>query len=87
MELVLAPYNCDYSIEFFRCTDKFCHRCFGERLGYTTPQRGAAPVATNNQPKCDRHGRPMFIISLDRQSNRVTYACTEPDCTERVIRT
>jgi hypothetical protein len=29
----------------------------------------------------------MFIISLDRQRNQVTYACSEADCTERVIRT
>jgi len=29
----------------------------------------------------------MFIISLDRQRNHVTYACPEPDCNERVVRT
>ena len=87
MEPALAPYNADYSIEFFRCTDKFCHRCFGERIGYTTPKRGDAPVLTPNQPTCDRHGRPMFIISLDRQRNHVTYACPETDCSERVVRT
>jgi hypothetical protein len=29
----------------------------------------------------------MFIISLDRQRNNVTYACPEPDCPERVVRT
>jgi len=87
MEPVIAPYNADYSIEFFRCTDKFCHRCFGERIGYTTPKRGDAPVLTPNQPPCDRHGRPMFIISLDRQRNSVTYACPESDCPERVVRT
>jgi hypothetical protein len=33
------------------------------------------------------HGRPMFITSLDRQRNHVTYACTEPDCSFRIIRT
>src|SRR5271156_4878760 len=77
MEPVIAPYNADYSIEFFRCTDKFCHRCFGERIGYTTPKRGDAPVLTPNQPSCERHGRPMFIISLARQHNHVTYACQE----------
>jgi hypothetical protein len=33
------------------------------------------------------HGRPMFIISLDRQQNRVTYACTEPGCLQRVLKT
>src|SRR5271168_2035942 len=87
MEPALAPYNADYSIEFFRCTDKFCHRCFGERVGYSTPKRGDTPVLTPNQPTCDRHGRPMFIISLDRQRNHVTFACPEPDCTERVVRT
>jgi len=79
MEIALAPYNADYSIEFFRCTEKFCHRCFGERNGYSTPQAG--------QPTCDRHGRPMFIISLDRKNNHVTYACQEPDCSERAMRT
>jgi hypothetical protein len=87
MEPALAPYNSDYSIEYFRCTDKFCHRCFGERVGYSTPKRGDAPDLTPDQPKCDRHGRPMFIISLDRQRNHVTYACPEPDCSERVVRT
>ncbi len=87
MEPALAPYNVNYSIEFFRCTDKFCHRCFGERIGYTTPQRGEPPVLTPNQPVCERHGRPMFIISLDRQRNHVTYACPESDCGERLVRT
>jgi hypothetical protein len=29
----------------------------------------------------------MFIISLDRQRNHVTFACPEPDCSERVVRT
>ncbi|MGP0097341.1 MAG: hypothetical protein ACLPHI_09910 [Terriglobales bacterium] len=87
MELVVAPYNADYSIEFFRCTDKFCHRCFGERIGYSTPQRDTAPILTANQPTCDRHRRPMFIISLDRQRNHVTYACSEGDCGERLVRT
>jgi hypothetical protein len=29
----------------------------------------------------------MFIISLDRQRNQVTYACPESDCGERVLRT
>jgi len=87
MEPALAPYTADFSIDFFRCTDKFCHRCFGERVGYSTPKRGDAPVLTPNQPTCDRHGRPMFIISLDRQRNHVTYACPEPDCAERVVRT
>jgi hypothetical protein len=28
----------------------------------------------------------MFIISLDRQRNHVTYACPEPACPERVVR-
>jgi hypothetical protein len=87
MELALAPYNADYSIDFFRCTERFCHRCFGERVGYVTPKRGEPPVLMPDQPSCDRHGRPMFIISLDRQRNHVTYACPEPDCPERVVRT
>lgn len=29
----------------------------------------------------------MFIISLDRKNNHVTYACQEPDCSERAMRT
>jgi hypothetical protein len=29
----------------------------------------------------------MFIISLDRQRNHVTYACAEADCAERVVKT
>ena len=54
MEPVLAPYNADYSIEFFRCTDKFCHRCFGERIGYSTPKRGDALGITLIQPHADK---------------------------------
>jgi hypothetical protein len=86
MEPVLAPYNADYCIEFFRCTEKFCRRCFGERTGYATPRREDAPVISPNQPVCDRHGRPMFIISFSRQHNHVTYACAEADCGERAVR-
>ena len=87
MEPLLAPYNADRSIDFFRCTEKFCPRCFGERVGYVTPQRDLPPIMTSGQPQCDRHGRPMFIISLDRQRNLVTFACPEPDCHERFVRT
>jgi len=87
MEAALAPYSTEYSIEFFRCTDKFCHRCFGERIGYSTPHRGAPPTLTPDQPVCEHHGRPMFIISIDRQRNHLTYACAEPDCPARVLRT
>jgi hypothetical protein len=29
----------------------------------------------------------MFIISLDRQRNHITYSCAEPDCYQRVMRT
>ena len=87
MELVLAPYSADYSIDFFRCTEKFCGRCFGERVGYATPKRNDAPEVSPTQPRCEMHGRPMFITSLDRQRNHVTYACTEPDCSFRVLRT
>jgi hypothetical protein len=86
MEPALAPYNADYSIEYFRCTDKFCHRCFGERVGYITPQREESPVLTPDQPICERHGRPMFIISYDRRRSTVTYACPEPYCSERMVR-
>jgi len=86
MEACVAPYNADYSIEFFRCTDKFCGRCFGERMGYVSPKRGEAPTVTPGQPRCDMHGRPMFITSLDRQRNLVRYACPEPDCHETFIK-
>jgi hypothetical protein len=82
MEACIAPFNADYSIEFFRCTDKFCGRCFGERVGYITPKRGEPPVLTPGQPRCEMHGRPMFITSLDRQRNLVRYACPELDCHE-----
>ncbi len=67
MEFVLAPYSADRSIEFFRCTDKFCHRCFGERIGYTTPKREDAPVLTPNQPVCavgsqyELHGAVVLV--------------------------
>ncbi|HXY48173.1 MAG TPA: hypothetical protein VEI01_01890 [Terriglobales bacterium] len=86
MEACIAPFSADYSIEFFRCTDKFCHRCFGERVGYVTPRRGESPILTPGQPRCEIHGRPMFIISLDRQRNHVHYACPESDCCQRVVR-
>jgi hypothetical protein len=86
MEACLAPYNADYSIDFFRCTDKFCQRCFGERVGCVTPKRDAPPVLTPGQPRCERHGRPMFIISLDRQRNAVRYLCCEPDCDQTLLK-
>jgi hypothetical protein len=87
MEACIAPFSADYSIEFFRCTDKFCRRCFGERVGYVTPRRGQSPILTPDQPRCEIHGRPMFIISLDRQRNHIHYACPESDCYQRVVRT
>jgi len=86
MEFLLAPFNADYSIEFFRCTEKFCGRCFSERIGYVTPARGESPIVTHDQPKCEKHGRPMFISSLDRQRNLVRYACPEPECPESMVR-
>lgn len=87
MELLFAPYSPDYSIDFFRCTEKFCGRSFGERVGYVNNKRDQPPEIAPNQPRCELHGRPMFIISLDRQRNHITYACTEPDCSQRVVRT
>jgi hypothetical protein len=86
MEASVAPFNADYSIEFFRCTEKFCGRCFSERLGYVTPKKGEAPVVSHDQPRCERHGRPMFISSLDRQRNVVRYACPEEDCRESTVK-
>ncbi len=80
MELCLAPFSADYSIDFFRCTDKFCHRCFSERLGYSTPVRDEPPLVSPDQPRCDKHGRPMLISSIDRQRNILRYACPEPNC-------
>ncbi len=82
MESCIAPFSADYSIDYFRCTDKFCGRCFGERVGYVNPKRNEPPVLTPDQPRCDMHGRPLFIVSLDRQRNLVRYACPEPDCSE-----
>jgi hypothetical protein len=82
MEPAIAPFSADYSIEFFRCTDRFCGRCFSERLGYVTPARNQAPLIANGQPRCERHGRPMFITSHDRHRNLVHYGCPEADCPE-----
>ncbi|MDP9159386.1 MAG: hypothetical protein M3O09_04045 [Acidobacteriota bacterium] len=82
MEFSLAPFSVNYSIEFFRCTDRFCHRCFHEALGYVTPVKDAEPIVLVNQPKCEKHGRPMFISSVDRQRNLVRHACPEPNCHE-----
>ena len=28
MKSCITPFRADYSIEFFRCTAEFCHRCF-----------------------------------------------------------
>jgi hypothetical protein len=82
MEACVAPYSNDYSLEFFRCTGQFCHRCFSERLGYVTPKRGEPPLVAPDQPRCDYHNRPMFISSLDRQRNIIRYSCPEPNCAE-----
>src|SRR5579885_2180181 len=80
MEFCVAPFSVDYSIEFFRCSEKFCGRCFSERLGYVMPKRDEPPLVEAGQPRCEKHGRPMFICSLDGQRNTVTYACSEPHC-------
>jgi hypothetical protein len=82
MELCVAPFSKEYSIEYFKCTAQFCRRCFSERLGYAIPQRGGEPAIAPNQPHCDYHNRPMFISSLDRQRNLVRYACPEAGCPE-----
>jgi hypothetical protein len=82
MEFSIAPYNFNYSVEFFRCTDKFCQRCFSEVLGYVTPKKDEPPSVSGNQPRCEKHGRPMFISSVDRQRNIVRYACPEQGCHE-----
>jgi hypothetical protein len=86
MEPCVAPYTPDYSIDYFRCTEKFCGRCFGERVGYATPKKDRPPVISPDQPRCDIHGRPMFITSLDRQRNTVRFACPEPGCAETVVK-
>ena len=82
MAAAIAPFSADYSIEFFRCTAEFCQRCFSERLGYVTPRRNEPPLIRADQPRCDQHGRPMFICSLDRQRNVIRYACPEENCRE-----
>jgi hypothetical protein len=86
MEFLLAPFSVNYSVEFFRCTEKFCHRCFNEALGYVTPVKDDPPVVNSDQPRCDKHGRPMFISSLDRQRNVLRYACPEPGCRETMLK-
>jgi len=86
MEPCIAPYSPDYSIDFFRCTDRFCGRCFGERVGYVTPKRDESPVVAPNQPRCEMHGRPMFITSIDRQRIlKIRYACPEPGCDQTLL--
>jgi len=85
MEPCIAPFSADYSIDFFRCTDKFCGRCFSERLGYVTPKRNEPPEFSPSQPRCEKHGRPLFIMSLDRQRNILRYACPEPACAESMV--
>jgi len=57
MEFSARPINVNYSVEFFRCTEKFCHRCFSESLGYATPRRDEAPQVSSDQPRYDKHGR------------------------------
>jgi hypothetical protein len=86
MEFLLAPFNLNYSFEFFRCTEKFCQRCFTESLGYATPKRDEAPSVSPDQPCCERHGRPMFISSLDRQRNVLRYRCPEQGCSETALK-
>ena len=86
MEFFVAPFSADYSIEFLRCSEKFYGRCFSERLGYVLPKRDESPVVQPEQPQCEKHGRPMFICSLDRQRNTVTYGCPEAHCPETLIR-
>ena len=86
MEFCLAPFSSSHSVEFFRCTDKFCHRCFSESLGYVTPVRDEEPLISKDQPRCERHGRPMMISSLDRQRNLLRYACPEEGCGETMVR-
>jgi hypothetical protein len=86
MEFFIAPFSADYSIEFFRCSEKFCGRCFSERLGYILPKKDDSPVIRPDQPICEKHGRPMFISSLDRQRNTVTYTCSEAHCPETLMK-
>jgi hypothetical protein len=68
MELMLAPYNADRSIDFFRCTEKFCHRCFGERVGYVTPRRDVPPVLTPGP----RLRLPRIRLSRARPSHLIS---------------
>ena len=82
MEHALAPVNTNYSIQFCRCTDRFCHRCYSEILGYVTPLKDEPPQVAPNQPRCEKHCRPMFILSIDRQRNTVRFSCPEPGCHE-----
>jgi hypothetical protein len=86
MEFCLAPLTASHSVEYFRCTEKFCPRCFSESLGYVTPVRDDEPILTPNQPKCDRHGRPMMISGLDRQRNVLRYVCPEDGCGESLVK-
>jgi hypothetical protein len=80
MELCIVPFSPEYSIEFFRCTERFCDRCFSEKLGYATPLKNGAPVISHDQPKCEIHARPMFISSMAGRRAAARYVCPEPDC-------
>ena len=86
MEFCLAPLTASHSVEYFRCTEKFCPRCFSESLGYVTPIRDDEPILTREQPRCERHGRPMMISGLDRQRNVLRYACPEDGCGESLVK-
>jgi len=51
MEACIAPYTLTIPSIFFRCTDKFCGRCFGERVGYVTPATKSGPNDRADQPR------------------------------------
>jgi len=67
MESALAPTP-DYSDRILPLQRQVLPPCFGERIGYNTPKRETRRP-DSQQPTADRHGRPMFIISIDRQRN------------------
>ena len=52
MEFSIAPHNFNYSIEYFRCTDKFCHRCFQRIVGIRDSGQGCATTGFD-QPARD----------------------------------
>jgi len=81
MSPAVAPVSYDSGLEYFQCRHgDWCPRCYSEALGYLTVIKGERPRDVADEPRCNRHGQPMFISSVDRQRNLRRYACPEQGC-------